>query len=170
MKPYHRTSKTGILLAGLGLVLLAAACAGNSVRVVDIPVNTSNQTPQATGTSEPTSSLVLQLDSTQAGQPQAAASDTPAGQVSLSKDVLPIFQANCANCHGDFRQSAGLNLTSTEGVMSAVSAGAITAGNADNSRLVRAIASGRMPRGGAPLNQQDIQTITNWVNEGAPNN
>jgi mono/diheme cytochrome c family protein len=176
MKSFHRTSKIGVSLVGLGLVLLAAACAGNSVQVVNIPVRTSNQTPQATGTTEPTSTLVLQLIPTQAGQTQAAASDTPASQpsptsqVSLSKDVLPIFQANCSSCHGDNRQSAGLNLSSADGVMNAVNVGAIVAGSADNSRLVDDIVSGRMPRRGAPLSQQDIQTISNWINAGAPNN
>ena len=176
MKSMHRTAWMGLLLVGLGLILVAVACTGTSVRVVNIPVSTSNQTPQATGTTEPTSTLHLQEIPTQAGQttdtPASQASPTPAAssQVSLAKDVLPIFQANCSQCHGDNRQSAGLQLNSADGVMNAVSVGAIVAGSADNSRLVAAIVSGRMPRSGNPLSQQDIQTIIDWINAGAPNN
>lgn len=92
-------------------------------------------------------------------------------QASFSADVLPILEANCQRCHGTTRADAGLDLSSYAGVMASSRGGPIvTPGSAGNSLLVQVIATGRMPRGASKLSDADIQTISDWVDAGAPDN
>ena len=92
-------------------------------------------------------------------------------QVGFAADVLPIFEANCQRCHGTTRTDAGLSLSSYAGVMAGASGNPVVVpGSADTSLLVQQITTGRMPRGGSKLSDADIQTISDWVNAGAPDN
>lgn len=116
-------------------------------------------------------------ESTPAPQPTAAEagpSPEPApegAQASFSADVLPIFEANCQRCHGTTRADAGLSLSSYAGVMAGSRGNSVvTPGSAEKSTLVQVIVTGRMPRGGSKLSDADIQTISAWVNAGAPDN
>jgi hypothetical protein len=47
---------------------------------------------------------------------------------------------------------------------------AIQPGDADNSLLVQLVVSQRMPVGGTKLTPEQIQLITNWINQGALDN
>jgi hypothetical protein len=95
----------------------------------------------------------------------------PADKVSFSKDILPIFQNNCVNCHGGGNPRAGLDLSSYASVMAGSSNGAvIVPGDPAGSKLIQYVQTGRMPKGGGPLPAGEIQTLTNWVQAGAPNN
>jgi mono/diheme cytochrome c family protein len=95
-------------------------------------------------------------------------------------DVHKIFAANCTPCH--IQQSlAGLNLDTYQGAMKggSVAAGGvltgavIKSGNARASFLYKAVTGtqgslgARMPLGRAPLSAADIQTIYNWIQQGA---
>jgi cytochrome c len=92
-------------------------------------------------------------------------------QASFSTDVLPIFEANCQRCHGTARADAGLSLSDYGGVMAGSRDGAVvTPGSAEDSILVQVLVTGRMPRGAARLSDADIQTLSEWVNAGAPDN
>jgi len=90
-----------------------------------------------------------------------------ASSVSFAKNVLPILNDRCSSCHGGPTPRAGVDLSSYDSVMNSQ---VITPSDAQNSRLVIAVESGLMPRSGDPLTADQIQTITNWVNAGAPNN
>jgi len=89
-------------------------------------------------------------------------------------DILPILQSSCAQCHS---QSASQQLhtpylLSYQGIMTAyLGHSLIQKGNATASILYQRIsttnAALRMPLGGAPLSQGAIQTIANWINQGA---
>ena len=107
------------------------------------------------------------------GSAQAAA-PAPTGQgapVSFAKDVLPIFQHRCVQCHSGKTPAAGLSLTSYAGVMQGVAGSpVITPGKASDSILVQLVASGGMPKGLARLLPAQIQTISAWVEAGASNN
>jgi len=104
------------------------------------------------------------------GTQASSQSGTP-GVVSFSQDVLPILQGNCSRCHGDSRQSGGLDLSSYTSMMAGGRTGAsILPGDAANSLLVQMIASGKMPKSGLKLSSQQIQTITDWINAGAMDN
>ncbi|MEZ0391667.1 MAG: hypothetical protein ACAH59_05595 [Pseudobdellovibrionaceae bacterium] len=78
-----------------------------------------------------------------------------------------VFTPICANCHNTRNSQQRFN--SYAEVMRAV-----TAGNADNSLLYRAVTvgvpnAGRMPQGGA-LSSAQIQAIRDWINAGAMDN
>ena len=92
------------------------------------------------------------------------------GGVSFSKDVAPILTARCGNCHGN-RASGGLRLDTFANMKRGGSNGVLlVVGNANNSLIMqRLTAQGnrRMPRGGQPLTNAQIQTIATWINEGA---
>ncbi len=103
-----------------------------------------------------------------ATQPAAAAA-VPA--VSFSKEVLPIFEANCTMCHGGPTPRAGLDLSTYTTALAGSSNGAvITPKDAAGSKLVELITAGVMPKEGTPLSAADIKLISDWINAGAPDN
>lgn len=104
--------------------------------------------------------------------------------VSLSRDVQPIFNANCAfaGCHAGanaqsgLRLEAGLSYRNLVNVASAVrpSVSRVKPGDPDNSVLVQKLdgapgVGSRMPLGGS-LPNAEIQTIRAWISAGAKDN
>jgi hypothetical protein len=94
-------------------------------------------------------------------------------------DIHTIFATNCQGCHIG-AALAGLNLDTYQAAMKGGSTAAggvvngpvIKPGNAAGSYLYQAVAGkqtvgARMPFGRAPLPQQDIGTIYNWIQQGA---
>lgn len=96
-----------------------------------------------------------------------------------------IFTPTCAGsgCHSGNNPPDGLRLTAGDAYSNIVNVPAvqnsqlmrIEPGNPDDSYLVRkiqgsGIVANRMPLGGPPLSQEEIQMIRQWVIEGAPNN
>ena len=95
----------------------------------------------------------------------------PSTDVSYAKDVRPILESRCATCHmGEF-VSAGLDMNTYESLMAGSQNGpVIVPGDAGDSLLVEKITEGKMPKRGPKLTPAQIQTITDWINAGAPNN
>lgn len=107
---------------------------------------------------------------------------------SFDRDIQPIFTARCAtaSCHNLATQQVGLNLQTGYSYDEIVDVGSpsshqmpyIRPFDADSSWLVRMIQADparrffteRMPLGRAPLTDNQIATIVNWVNAGAPRN
>ena len=98
--------------------------------------------------------------------------------------VQSIFNSRCVECHNSGSPSAGLNLESTMSFDNLVNVPStqqsdlsrIEPLDADASYLVRkvrgdqgenGISGGQMPLGGPPLSAGQIQTIEDWVNNGA---
>ena len=112
-----------------------------------------------------------------AGPPPASAvpRDATPG-VSFLEDVLPIFKARCAECHGAEKDGevwteAGLNLLTYEKVMLGSEFGTvIEAGNVEESFLYTQVSTGDMPQEGDPLTPEQLATIKAWIEAGAPNN
>jgi uncharacterized membrane protein len=125
-----------------------------------------------TDTSEKSAAATPQPTEVGAGPTDAPAATTPeVAKVSFSKDVLPVFEVRCQRCHGTGQTLAGLSLASHAGVMAGSGNGPVVIpGSAETSRLVEVIVSGEMPRGGAKLPESEIQTISTWVDAGAPDN
>lgn len=110
----------------------------------------------------------------------------PTPSVSFSGDVQPIFTNSCAlsGCHAAGSGAGGMVLSAGDafgnivGVPSSQqpSLNRIQPGDADASYLVRkirgdaGISGGRMPLNRTPLTDSQIQTIVDWVNQGAANN
>lgn len=104
---------------------------------------------------------------------QKSAAGEGGGDVTFSKDVWPILQARCAECHaadgaeGDLRFDLG---------RAAVEGGGHTGrpifgSSADESELIRRITSTkpgyRMPKKGPRLPDSEIATLTQWIDSGA---
>ncbi len=98
------------------------------------------------------------------------ASNVAIAKPSFSQDIEPIFQAHCAVCHSGSNATAGLDLTS----YASIQAKGITKGATYQQTMLWQKLTGKlqpqMPLGGPYLPATTIQTIANWIAEGAPNN
>ena len=91
----------------------------------------------------------------------------PTTGVDFRKDVQPILTQNCKGCHAGTSAPASLELDTAEGVMAGSATGKVVVpGNSKESLLVQRIAEKTMPPA-APLSDQQIATITAWVDQGA---
>jgi hypothetical protein len=103
---------------------------------------------------------------------------------SFANDVQTIFSNSCAlaTCHNVATAQAGLDLSNGAAYANTVNVASTSEPNfnrvqpsdADNSYIViklegRQNVGGRMPASGSLSNAQ-IQTIKNWINQGAQNN
>jgi hypothetical protein len=104
---------------------------------------------------------------------------------SFSQDVQPIFDnegCTASQCHGQ-AQSGGLDLRAGASRDALVNVNSPLEPNflrvapflADSSYLIIKLednqgAGSAMPLGGSPLDSVDIQTIRNWIDQGAKNN
>ncbi len=88
------------------------------------------------------------------------------GRVEFIRDIQPIFQANCAECHGSKKQESDLRLDDKQSAMRM-----IRTGNSAQSRLVQRIL-GLNGEPGMPLNRpalsaEQIALLKRWIDEGA---
>ena len=100
--------------------------------------------------------------------------------VSYSEDVKPILQANCLSCHeagGSAYEASGFSMASYDELMKGTKFGPmIVAGDSAGSNMIvlmegRADPSISMPHGDMdPVNKKDIETIRNWIDQGAKKN
>ena len=106
----------------------------------------------------------------------------PAGTVFYSSQVQPIFTNNCLGCHtpggqAPFSLQAGMsrgNIVNVQATSSCTSDKRVLPGNSASSVLYKKVSGNtcgaRMPLGGTPLNQSDIDLIRDWIDQGAQNN
>ena len=98
------------------------------------------------------------------------AGSAKAAEVSFPKDVFPILEQNCFQCHGD-AQKSGLDLRSRDAALKGGQRGAaIVPGNAAASRLLRRVSGHEkpsMPLGGS-LSETEIDVLRAWIDQGAP--
>src|SRR5579862_8200360 len=103
----------------------------------------------------------------------AASAVVASGQsadVSFSRDVAPILNKNCAQCHGQAPGMGNLDLRTRDAALKGGSHGAaIVPGDAANSRLYQQISGAQkpaMPLGGK-LSESEIAIIKSWIDAGA---
>ncbi len=93
--------------------------------------------------------------------------------VYFSRDIQPIFNANCSGCHVGGNQG-GLTLDNYASLMQGGDSGPVVrAGMPDSSLLVKRIEGTiqpRMPLGGQPLPPNDIYSIRRWILQGIHDN
>jgi hypothetical protein len=91
-------------------------------------------------------------------------------------DIKPIFDKNCVECHqagGKGTEKSGLLLDSYAATMRGTKFGpVIVPGQALSSNLYRLISgkadsSLRMPHDRAPLPEETVNKIKNWIDQGA---
>jgi hypothetical protein len=89
------------------------------------------------------------------------------------RDVRPILEARCFECHGSRKQESGLQMDRTTALLEGGNSGpGILPGNSAESLLVEAIRGGgeritKMPPRGPALTDAEVATITRWIDEGA---
>jgi len=149
-----------ISVAALGLIGLMVAAYGCSS-------GTATTTTSATTTSPATTSS--------------------SSGVSFSKDIQPIFNANCVVCHTGSAGPAGLSLDQGSAFKNLVNVNSseapslkrVAPGSPDKSYIIAKLtgkqtqaggSGAQMPFGAAPLPQATIDKITQWISAGAPNN
>lgn len=104
-----------------------------------------------------------------------------AAEVSFAKDIRPILDKNCLECHkvgGQGEQKVGLNMETYEGLMRGTNYGSIIEpGSSASSTLVRLVSgqadpSIKMPHGEGrkALEPADVKKIIDWIDQGAKNN
>ncbi|CAG0959839.1 hypothetical protein PHYC_00664 [Phycisphaerales bacterium] len=104
---------------------------------------------------------------------QPAAVATPAGGIDFSRDILPIFDRHCLECHGQAKHRGGLRLDSREGMLEGGDNGpALIPGDAENSPIIRRVlgrdGEDRMPLNRDPISQGQIEALKAWIAAGAP--
>jgi mono/diheme cytochrome c family protein len=154
-----------VLLVIFVIAIFLVACGSTPETQTAPPMPSTAETTveQPVPTFEPTEETESPADT--------QAPSTSEGEASFSKDILPIFQISCFQCHGTGGGRGGFNLSNYDQLMAGGNSGAaIEPGDADSSLLVQLIIAQRMPMGGTKLTPEQIQLITDWVNQGALDN
>jgi ankyrin repeat protein len=91
-------------------------------------------------------------------------------RIDFQRDVQPIFREHCVSCHGSDQQMSGLRLDRRADALRGGSQSDIGPGNAQGSRLYHRLIGStfgpQMPPAG-PLGAEQIDTIKQWIDEGA---
>jgi mono/diheme cytochrome c family protein len=109
------------------------------------------------------------LAATQSGSLPAAVSRS----VDFLRDVQPLFQKHCVDCHGPLKQKGGFRLDEREaGLTGGEShAPAIKPGDSAGSPLIQFVGGlvpdMRMPSKGEPLSAEEIGVLRAWIDQGA---
>ena len=90
----------------------------------------------------------------------------------FQKDILPIFEEHCYECHGNGKREGGLSLESITGLQKGGESGSpIFTPKASDSELFLRISSlskgYRMPKRGESLSQPEISKIAKWIFQNA---
>lgn len=107
------------------------------------------------------------LEAKPAGDKPAPGAPGAGGGISFVKQVAPILNSRCGNCH--VRNARGMFSMSTyENLMKGPPAGKVVfGGNVDGSDLIVKVKDREMPPNGAGIPDADLATLTRWVEEGA---
>jgi hypothetical protein len=94
--------------------------------------------------------------------------------VDFNTQVKPILNKRCITCHGGVKREADFSLAFRKDAMAKAKSGklAIIPGDADHSELIKRINTTdpeeRMPYKKDPLSKEELEILTQWINEGAP--
>ncbi len=94
-------------------------------------------------------------------------------QVDFSRDIRPIFNANCVACHGGVRQKNNVSFIFREEALGVGKSGrrTIVPGNPDASELMARVTStdpeARMPYHAPQLSPQQVELLRKWIKQGA---
>src|SRR4030095_9423082 len=94
-------------------------------------------------------------------------------KVDFAKDIQPILQKRCIECHGPDKQKGKLRLDSKEAAFKGGKEGpVIMPGNAEKSELYRRITLPKgdddvMPNEGELLTKAQTDLVRDWINQGA---
>ncbi|KQS25461.1 DUF1553 domain-containing protein [Dyadobacter sp. Leaf189] len=93
--------------------------------------------------------------------------------VDYNTDVKPILNKHCMGCHGGVKKAGDVSFLFEHEMLEPGKSGKIPVvrGDADASEMIRRILSDdpdeKMPKNGTPLNEQEVDILKKWINEGA---
>jgi mono/diheme cytochrome c family protein len=109
------------------------------------------------------------------GVPHPIAPAAPVDKdLDFARDIYPILQRSCFECHGPEKQKGKLRLDSREGLLRGGRSGPpVVAGKADESDLYRRIvlpkgSKGIMPDRGEALSAEQAALVRRWIDQGSP--
>ena len=94
-------------------------------------------------------------------------------QIDFNTQVKPLLNKNCITCHGGVRRQGNFSLLFRSEALKKTKSGkyAIVPGHAEKSEMIRRIKlndpEDRMPYKHTPLNKNEIDILTKWINQGA---
>ena len=94
-------------------------------------------------------------------------------EISYNQHIRPIINSKCITCHGGIKKAGGLSFLFREEALGETTSGklAIIPGDAKNSEVMRRIRHHdpelRMPLESDPLNEEEIELIEDWIDQGA---
>jgi hypothetical protein len=97
----------------------------------------------------------------------------PDHQVDFATEVKPILNKHCISCHGGVKKNGGFSVLFESEAMGVTESGkpAIIRGSARKSELIQRLNHSdpelRMPYQKAPLSEDEIKILTDWINQGA---
>ena len=87
----------------------------------------------------------------------------------FERDILPIFERTCLQCHSGASPQGELQLDRLESMLAGGKSGpALVPGASDRSLLVSKLVSGAMPPGDVNLSREEIGAIRLWIDGQAP--
>src|SRR5216110_2399255 len=104
---------------------------------------------------------------------EAAASSGKAASVDFQKEIRPIFESRCYECHGPNKQKSGLRLDRKENAFRGGDSGkaALLPGKSSESGLIQRVtnkdADEVMPPKGEKLTAAQIELLKDWIDQGA---
>ncbi len=117
--------------------------------------------------------LALAITATAAAKKELPPAAKKAG-LTFDKDIKPIFEKSCFECHGDKKQKGKLRLDSLAATLKGGENGkSVVVGKSADSALVKAVArlvedDAMPPEGkGKPLTAEQIGLIRAWIDQGA---
>ncbi len=93
-------------------------------------------------------------------------------RINFAKEIRPIFEGSCIECHGRGKSEGGFRIDSRETLLKGGDSGApVVAGKSADSLLVQLVQSSdpdsRMPKKGSHLTPQQIGLLRAWIDQGA---
>ncbi len=114
---------------------------------------------------------IVAIDSAQAQDLDAAqpVESTPAGLIDFNRDIRPILEASCTECHGPKVAKEGFRADEKESMLAYVEPGDSSASSLWTDYLVSADEETRMPpvSQNRPLTGGQLATLKLWIEEGA---
>jgi mono/diheme cytochrome c family protein len=100
----------------------------------------------------------------------SAAAAEPSAE--FARDVKPLLERSCFNCHGPKKQRSGLRLDTAAGLSEGGDSGpVIVPGDSGKSRLVQAVTGATdvpvMPPKGPRLTEAEVGLVRKWIDQGA---
>ena len=104
--------------------------------------------------------------------PAPPAAPAPQQAVEFTRDIQPIFEKYCAECHGRSKARAQLRLHSPEWIRKGGQSGpAVVPGDSHSSEMMRRVLDpnddDRMPLDADPLPAETIAQLRAWIDQGA---